>query len=213
RERSVGPQPTVVSSGSAGPAETADRHGVDAANADHRARVWRVDHQAIADIQANVRQVTVEEHEVAWNRLVTADHGAFVPLCTCIVGQRDAGRGPGRLGEPGAVVAVRTGAAPLVRLSQLGTGELRRDRTRAAAGDRRAGAVRVRTGRGRRGRLLLLELVAHLFQLGQLFLDRLRLLGEFLLLRALLLDQGVDLGLLRLVALHRLGGLVDRPAL
>src|SRR5690606_20954800 len=190
-----------------------DRHGVDAADANHRARVWGVNHQAVTDIQANVRQVTLEEHEVAWDRLVTADRCAFIPLCTCVVAQGDPRRRPGRLGETGAVVADRTGAAPLAALSELAAGRLARDRAWAAAGHRRAGAVRVRTGRWRRGRLLLLGLLAHPLQLGQLLLDRLRLLRELLLLRGLFLDQRVDLGFLLLVARHRLGGLVDLPAL
>src|SRR5690606_33823718 len=100
-----------------------DRHHVDRLVLDDVPRLRGVDHLAVADVQPDVADVVVEEHQVARLELVARDLGADGHLVPGDPGDLDAGRAPGGLGQPRAVVGVGAGGAPDVRLAELRLGE------------------------------------------------------------------------------------------
>ena len=97
-------------------------HGVDRRVADHGAGVGRVDHHPAADVDADVGEIAVEEHQVTGLKGGKGDVRRLGVLGAGVVGQSDSRRGPGVHGEPGAVEAPGAGGAALVGLAQLRLG-------------------------------------------------------------------------------------------
>ena len=87
---------------------------------DDLAGARRVDHQAVADVDADVADVGEEEHQVARLKVGPGHVHAGIPLRPGVVRQRDALLGERPDDQAGAVVGVRARRAPDVRLAALG---------------------------------------------------------------------------------------------
>jgi type III pantothenate kinase len=86
----------------------------------------RVDHQAVAEVDAHVADVGAEEHQIARLEVVTRDVHAGVPQVAGVVRQADPELAERPHHKPGAVEVVRPGRAPVVRVAPLSHGCLQR---------------------------------------------------------------------------------------
>src|SRR5690606_30155666 len=175
----------------------------DAHDLDVLAGAGGVDHLPVAHVQADVAEV-VEEHQVA--RLQV---GLVHPLGGGVLrvgraGDVDARRRPRLHGQAGAVVGVRALGAVLVRLAELGVGEVER-RAGRAAGRAVVGAPDgARAGpAARAGRRPAAEPPQQRLLLGDLPVELLLLLRQLLRLAPHLLVGRLGL---RLLAAEPLGG-------
>jgi lysyl-tRNA synthetase class 2 len=87
---------------------------------DDLAGARRVYHQAVAEVEADVADVGEEEHQVTRLKVGPGDVHACVPLVAGVVRQGDALLEERPHDQAGAVVRIRAGRAPDVRLAALG---------------------------------------------------------------------------------------------
>src|SRR6185503_14322635 len=94
-------------------------HGVDVGHADDVAGGGRVDHLAVADVDAHVADRAVEEHQVTGLQLVAGHRRAHLRLQPAGVRQAHSGGGVGELDQPRAVEGAGAGRGPDVGLAAL----------------------------------------------------------------------------------------------
>src|SRR5664280_1718197 len=100
------------------------------------ARMGRIDHQVVADVETNVMAVRAAdaiEDQVAWLQLAQRHPTRLGPLKSGVVQKVHPGLGPRHQRQTGAVERARAGGTPLVGLTDLGLGK-RDDRRDVAAG-------------------------------------------------------------------------------
>ena len=169
-----------------------ERHLVDGGHADRGPGARGVDHLPVADVQADVADAGVEEHQVARERVRSGRPAARVDLRVRRARQGDAGGAPRGLRQPRAVEGVRAGRAPDIGAAERLVGEgdglrgacvgrrpsrRRRPargraagaagrRERGAAGDRTRRAARATAGTAPRGRRPVLRDVVRAAEFG-----------------------------------------------